>query len=200
MACDPPPAPGPDAGAGPDASSPVSGRVEVRLDLDEEGEIGVGSVALALARLRARTDRGASEDPTWSDVVLELDGDALTAGGVPATYGGALLEPAADEACPARLGLTVREAREVTVCLERWASLDLRCASPSVLAPGGGVRVEVVLHVSTLAPAFEDEELEEGALVDRTTRPALHDALVAAWPAAWSVSCEVSDETSGDRS
>lgn len=160
----------------------------------DEGELDLEVGHLTLGRVRARSDRGAAEDPVWTDVVLEIDGAPLEAEGLPATYGGVLLEPAAD-ACGAELVIGIGEVRDVTVCLSGWAALDLRCPSPSVLRPDERTRIEARLDTAALVAAFEDEAVETGERVDRDSHPAVHAALLERWADAWSARCDDAGET-----
>lgn len=198
-ACDPTTPPDGDGGTGPrDAGGGVgvTGIVEVQVRATDEGEADLEVGHLSLARVRARSDRGAAEDPVWTGVVLDVDGPPLEAAGVPATYGGVLLEPAST-GCGAELTVAVGELRDVTVCITGWAPLDLRCASPVVLYPDDRIRIEAQLEMAILAPLLELEELETGDHVDRESHPALHEELVERWASAWTASCEGSTD-SGD--
>lgn len=181
-----------DAGGGGD----ITGVVEVRLAAVDEDELELESGQLFLRRVRARSDRGASDDPVWLDPMLAIEGDPVEANGVPATYGGVLLEASPTADCGAELVVAIGEARDVVLCIDAWVALDLRCASPVVLRPDDRIRIDAELDMGVLATGFV-ESVEDGERVDRTSRPHLFEELYERWSTAWSARCEGATD-SGD--
>ena len=192
-ACEPPVSPSSDAGV-PEldgGGDGVSGRVEVRLELHTaDSETALENGTFEIDRIRARSDRGEREEPRWDEVgTWDFEREVhLEAPGLPATYGGVLIEPAT-AVCQVLLQISHGDSTEFEICLSGLPPLDLRCESPAGLEAGANVRIEAEFELGDIGSLVADEA-EDGDRIDVGTNPELHTALAAAWTSAWTARCE----------
>ena len=130
------------------------------------------------------------DEPRWDDVDRWEFGrdETLRSRGLPATYGGVLIE-FAEARCQVLLRVSSRDSMRVEICLSGLRPLDLRCDSPAELVAGAEVSVRARLRLRTLGEVLDRAELETGDRVDKDSDAELYEQFARAWREAWSVDC-----------